>query len=101
MPGIAQRQSAHLRNPGDAEHGNSEPRKRRQEQRHLVMEAVQHQQADERQQRQRAELLRAPANMGQGGERFVDRLLRLQRALMISCGVKNVVTVERRRPGLR
>ena len=49
---------------------------------------------DERDERERADLLRPPADLGHGREHFVDRLLRLERLLVLSGGVEHVVAVE-------
>ncbi len=91
---LAQRQRAHLRNAADRRQCRQEPGKRRQEQRHLVIDAVHDEHGDERDQRERADLLRAPADPGHGGQHLVDGQLGLEGRFVLSRGVEDVVAIE-------
>ena len=80
--------------PADRRQRGQEPGKRRQEQRHLVVDAVHDEHADERHECERANLLRALTDPSHGREHFVDGQLRPERRLVLSRRVEHVVAVE-------
>ena len=94
---FAQRQRAHLRNMTNAHEGHGKAGERREEQRHIVVDAMQDQQADERNQRQATDELRAAPRLSRRGQRVVDPLLGQHRAFVVAQRIERVVAVQRRR----
>ena len=76
-------------------HGCGKPRERRQKQRDVVIEAVQHKQADERHERQSPDFLRSLAKVGQRCQCFIHRAFRRECRLAVSGSIQDVMAVER------
>ena len=94
VPRLAQGQGAHPRDGDDAKQRDGESGKGRQEQRHPMIDAVEDQETDERQQRQRAEELRAAPLARRGCQHVVDVLRGQHRPLVVPGGIERVVAIE-------
>ncbi len=80
--------------PRNSHQGAQEAGKGGPEQRHAIVNGMHNQEAYEWPQRQGANPLRAPANVGERCQRFVDAAFRLLRAFQVARECQLIVAVE-------